>query len=318
MKKINRCPLCSSSKLILLVTTRDRMFDLPGLFTLKKCRQCSMIFLDPCPTQSELKKYYPNKIYYAYQKRGKKDFFGTLRDYLIARYYQPTFLSKIISIFIHNVPAIPSYCKNGKIIDLGCGNGGTLLLLKKLGWIVYGLDIDKKAIAIANKQGLNNVKLGSYKDLTEYPDNYFEAIRLYHVIEHLDNPTLCLRLIHRKLKKGGELIIGTPNVASFTSRLFGRYWLNLDTPRHLFLFTPKTLKKMMEKEDFMMKQIEFCSAGGIVGSLQYFLSDAFGKRINLLNIFWLVVLIYPLEWLLDKLKRGDIFVIRATIKQRGA
>ncbi|MFZ5845405.1 MAG: class I SAM-dependent methyltransferase [Patescibacteria group bacterium] len=220
-------------------------------------------------------------------------------------------LSQIISTFIHEVPALPKKSPGGKILDIGCGAGETLLLLKSLGWQTYGLEIDRQAVKVAQKMGLTDVKYGGYRNLTTYPDNYFDAIRLYHVFEHLDNPLLCLRLITRKVKKGGEVIIGTPNSSSFAARLFRRYWYNLDSPRHLFLFNPKLLKKLIFQAGLRPLKVEFCSAGGLLGSLQYYLREKNGLRIQLIHQPLLVILFYPLEWLLDKLSQGDVFVLRA-------
>lgn len=311
MKKINACVLCGSSESIYLYTTSERMFGLGGKFFLKKCGKCSLAFLDPQPSESQLKKYYPSKDYYIYNRSIKKGRIEIIREYLIQHYYSPNFLSLLIATFIKNVPAIPSYIKNGKILDLGCGTGDTLVLLKKLGWDVYGMDIDERAISTGYRRGLKNLKLGTYKDLDKYPDNYFDAIRLYHVIEHLDDPSLCLSLIRKKLRKGRELIMGTPNMESWISKIFKSHWYNLDSPRHLFIFSPRTLKELVEKNGFSVKKIEFCSAGGVIGSIQYAINDFFNKRIDLIHKFSLIALFYPLEWVLDKFNLGDVFTIRA-------
>ena len=132
------------------------------------------------------------------------------------------------------------------------------------------------------------------------------------MIEHIDNPSLCLSLIRKKLKKRGELLIGTPNINSPLASIFGSYWYNLDTPRHLFLFSPQTLGKLLNKNNFVIKKIEFCSAGGIPGSLQYVIGNLLNRKIDLIKIP-IVLLFYPLEWFLNRLEVGDIFVVRASI-----
>lgn len=311
MKKTNACNLCGSSESISLYSSSERMFGYGGKFFLRRCSKCSLSFLDPQPSGSQLKKYYPSKDYYIYNRSSKRGMVEIIREYLISHYYSPNFLSLIVSTFIKNVPAIPSYVKSGKILDLGCGTGDTLVLLKKLGWDVYGMDIDERAISTGEKRGLDNLKLGTYRDIDKYPDNYFDAIRLYHVIEHLDDPELCLSLINKKLKKNGELIMGTPNIESLISKIFGQYWYNLDSPRHLFVFSPLTLGKLVEKNGFSVSKIEFCSAGGIIGSIQYFINDIFDRKIDLIHKFSLIILFYPLEWVLDKFNLGDVFTIRA-------
>ena len=311
--KIKSCILCGSSDFELMFLSKDRMFDLPGEFNVKKCSKCSLVFLHPQPGRKLLKKHYPSLNYYSYYRSKKRGSFEILREYLFEHYYSPNVFSLLISTFIQNVPAIPSYVKNGKVLDVGCGDGDTLSQLKKLGWETHGLDIDVRAIEIARKRGIN-AKLGTFREISKYPDNYFDAIRLYHVIEHIDDPSLCLSLIRKKLKREGELLIGTPNIKSIVAFLFKSYWYNLDTPRHLFLFSPQTLGKLLNKNNFVIKKTEFCSAGGIAGSLQYIIGDLLKRKINFILNVKFVLVFYPLEWFLNKLGKGDVFVVRAIAK----
>jgi len=314
MRKMKFCIICGNTDFKDLYTSKDRMFDIKGLFFIKKCRTCAFVFIDPQPNKKELKKYYPSKNYYSYKVESKKGLFAKTREYLIRNYYHPTILSSILALLVNNVPAIPQYVKNGKILDLGCGAGDTLLLLKELGWQTYGIDMDKNAIANARKRGLEHISLGTYKKLANYPDRYFDAIRLYHVIEHIDDPSDCLRLMYKKIKKNGEIIIGTPNIASFAGSFFGSRWYNLDSPRHLFLFSPKNLKKLLQKHRFVLEKTEFCSGGGIIGSIQYYMTDVYKRKIDYIHNMWLVLLLYPFEKLLDLIKYGDVFVQRAKVK----
>lgn len=310
-KKIEQCLVCKGKKFSFLYYAYDRMLGFPGKFTVKKCESCSLVLLNPQPTQETLKAYYPSQDYYAYSTNKKKGIFERLREYLVQHYYSPNVLSSIISTVIQKVPAIPSQVKNGKVLDIGCGAGDTLLLLKKIGWKTYGLDMDTYALENAKKKGLKNLALGTYKDLKQYPDGYFDAIRLYHVIEHIDNPSLCLSLIRKKLKKSGELVIGTPNVGSIITPLFKSYWYNLDTPRHVVLFSPQTLARLVKEQGFSVEKIEYCAAGGIVGSIQYILDDYFHIKTDLIHRLYFVLLFYPYDWLLNKLSSGDVFVLRA-------
>ena len=315
-REIKNCPVCGFSKFQFLYFAYDRMLGLPGKFSVQQCSTCMLVFLSPRPTQEALKKYYPSKKYYAYTSSTKKGLFGILREYLIRHYYHPTLLSMFISTFIQDVPAMPSYVKNGKILDIGCGAGDTLMLFKNLGWDTYGLDMDTWALMNAKKRGLKHLRLGTYEALGKYPNNYFDSIRLYHVIEHIDDAALCFSLIRRKLKKNGELVIGTPNVDSIVSKLFRSYWYNLDVPRHVMLFSPRTLTKLAKKEGFSVKKINYCAVGGIIGSVQYLIEGLLHKKIDLIHTLPFVLLFYPFDWLLNKLRNGDVFVMRATIKNQ--
>lgn len=275
------------------------MFGIPGRFEEHKCTNCGFVRLYPKLSKAELTKYYPPARYYSYGAATAPSFFGKLRTFFIAHE------------FFQLVPAMPQRGGRGKILDIGCGSGETLAQLKSIGWDVYGLDVDAEAIQVAHKRGLKNVSLGSYEDMQKYPDNFFDAIRFYHVIEHLDDPRVCLRLAYKKLKPGGEIIIGTPNMDGLIAKIARQYWYNLDCPRHLYLFTPKTLGSLVEKNGFSIGQVTFSSAGGWIGSLQYSIEELLSKDINFINRPWLVILFYPFEWILDRMGLGDVFVLRA-------
>jgi 2-polyprenyl-3-methyl-5-hydroxy-6-metoxy-1,4-benzoquinol methylase len=305
-----KCIICGSAASKIYLKGHEYMFGIPGIHVIKKCVCCGMVFLDPQPTKKELQKYYPSTDYYSYKSVNKQSFFAWLRNYLVIESSRPSFIGKIVSLFL-SVPAIPVYTSKGKVLDIGCGSGHTLMLLKKVGWDVYGLDIDDRAIKVAHKNGLKNVSLGSFESMKKYPDGFFDCIRLYHVIEHLDKPDVFMQLAWKKLKKGGALIIGTPNIDSAIARVGRRYWYNLDCPRHVCLFSPKTLRTLIEKNKFIFEKTAFCSAGGIVGTIQYFLNEHLNNRIDLINSVFLILLFYPLERLLDILQLGDVFVITA-------
>lgn len=296
---IMRCIVCGNKKWIFLFAARDRMFGLPGRFSEYRCTNCGFVRLQPKLSKAEVTKYYPPTRYYSYGAAASPSFFGLLRAFFIAHEY------------FFFVPAMPMRGQRGKILDVGCGSGDTLAQLQSIGWDVYGLDVDAQAIGVAHQRGLINISLGSYEVMQKYPDNFFDAIRLYHVIEHLDDPQRCVKLIYKKLKPGGEIIIGTPNAGSLIAKLAKQYWLNLDAPRHLFLFTPKTLRILFTVSGFLKQQVSFCSAGGWVGSIQYVIEEFLHKKVNLINRPWLVVLFYPWEWILDRMGMGDVFVLRA-------
>ena len=296
-----KCIICNGSTWEYLFPVHDRMFGIAGKFSEYRCKRCGLVRLSPKLSETGVKKYYPSASYYSYSGTSKPTFFGNLRSYLITHRW---------SRFFIRVPAIPEG-NPGRILDVGCGSGSTLVLLRTLGWDVFGLDIDKQAIRAARKRGLTNVSLGSYEDAIKYPDNYFDVIRLYHVIEHLGEPERCLRLIYKKLKRGGQILIGTPNVSSIIPKLFGPYWYNLDAPRHLYLFSPKTLSILLKRCSYTDAKVRFASAGGWVGSMQYVISERTSHKAHWINIPWLVILLYPLEWLLDRFGLGDVFVVSA-------
>ncbi|MAG59713.1 hypothetical protein CMO96_02910 [Candidatus Woesebacteria bacterium] len=314
MKNVPHCIVCKAQISFPFFKTKDNMFDIPGIFDVKRCHRCNLVFLDPQPSREVLKKHYPHQQYYSYKTRAKglSGLIGQFRSYLIKHYYKPTILSRMFSILVKGVPAIPKKPSGnpGKILDVGCGSGSTLVLLKELGWDVYGIEIDKNAVKIAQERGLLNVKLGEYEKIADFPNNYFDSIRLYHVIEHIPDPRNCLQLIHKKLKPGGEVLLGTPNTDSTVSKLFGRFWYHLDIPRHLFVFSPKTLSRIVKSEGFSHLSITFCSSDGLGRSIVYLMNAILKKNMNTNKFTLLFFFLYPFEWVLDKLRTGDIIILR--------
>ena len=304
-----KCIICGTNNWKYLFDAHDRMFGFPGKFSEHKCRSCGFVRLLPKLTNIQLKKYYPSSDYYSYNNNAQLSFFGKLRNYLVVHYYKPNPVSLLLGLFL-KVPAMPKPVQNGKILDIGCGSGETLSLLQTAGWEVYGIDIDKKAIQTAKDRGIRNVVVGPYERLLDYKDNYFDVIRLYHVIEHIDDPGNCFRLAYKKLKKGGQIIVGTPNESSIVANLTKQYWYNLDCPRHLYLFSPSTLESIASKNLFRDCMIKFASAGGIIGSIQYLLRERLNApQLDLINKPWLVMLVYPIEKILDFFKTGDVIVL---------
>lgn len=305
-----KCIVCANTRWKYLFDASDRMFGIPGKFSEYRCSTCSLVRVYPKLSNAKLKKYYPSTNYYSYRGGKKQGTFANLRAYLISHMYAPTVLSRIIGLFI-SVPAMPSSATPGRVLDIGCGSGETLSLLKSIGWDVYGMDIDPKAIEIAHANSVENARVGTYEQLSRYKNNYFDAIRLYHVIEHLDDPANCMRLAYKKLKPGGELIIGTPNGSSILARIGKQYWYNLDCPRHLYVFNPPTLTSLAKNCGFTQCAVRHMSIGGIVGTLQYFLRDRMRYTRDLISNVWIILFFYPIEKLLDMLGSGDIILFSA-------
>lgn len=314
VQNIRWCIVCRNTKSKDLYISQDRILSIPGKFQIKQCLFCGLLFIDPKPQAQSLRKYYASNKYFAYSESGKAGFFTTIREYIIRNYYRKNMLVKALAFLVQNSFAMPSYRKNGRVLDMGCGVGDILFLLKKLGFKAHGLEIDKNAVSIAREKGLD-VKLGTFEVTEGYDDNYFDTIRLYHVIEHLNDPVGCLRIARRKLKIGGELIIATPNARCLSRFIFGRYWSSLDSPRHLFIFSPKSLSLLISREGFQVASIEYNTSLGLLGSLHFVIFELLKKRIRFLDTFIGNVLFYPLEMLLIIFQVSDAFTIRV-IKRR--
>ena len=133
-------------------------------------------------------------------------------------------------------------------MDIGCGNGSYLLLAQEAGWDVEGLDFDPEAVKICLAAGLN-VRVGGIEILQD-KKNFYDAITLSHVIEHVHEPAKLLNQILALLKPGGMLWLATPNIDSLLSRRYGSDWRGLEPPRHLVLFNRESLYFLLHQTGF--------------------------------------------------------------------
>jgi SAM-dependent methyltransferase len=137
----------------------------------------------------------------------------------------------------------------GRLLEIGCGSGKRLSRLAALGWQVEGQEVDKKAWHAATTKYALKVHLGELRELA-LDESSYDAIVLNHVIEHVHDPVELLHEARRLLKPGGMLIANTPNAMSQEHRIFGAAWFSLDPPRHLHLFSPKSLITLARSAGF--------------------------------------------------------------------
>lgn len=134
----------------------------------------------------------------------------------------------------------------GKLLDVGCGNGQFLAMMQDLGWEVVGVEPDGQAVKAARACLGLSVYEGTLEE-AGFPEDSFDAITMNHVIEHVWDPISTLRECRRVLKVGGRLVVITPSIWSLGARLFSKAWLPWEPPRHLFLFSPRTLQECAEQ-----------------------------------------------------------------------
>ena len=148
----------------------------------------------------------------------------------------------------------------GCLLDVGCGNGRFLAQMRELGWEVMGVEPDSEAARIARKRFGLDVFQGTLEE-AKFPDNSFDAITMNHVIEHVPDPIGLLAECRRILKPDGKMVMVTPNIQSLGRYLFGKAWLHWDPPRHLVLFSPKSLRACAERAGLRVRSLWTTSKG---------------------------------------------------------
>jgi SAM-dependent methyltransferase len=144
------------------------------------------------------------------------------------------------------------YCENGKVLDVGCGNGRFLKAAVRRGWDALGLEPDPVTAAMARSTGCAVIQ-GTIEDFDPNGCKY-DAITMEHVLEHLANPRMVLSKLRTALAEDGVLVSITPNPESLISRLFGISWYGLDPPRHLHIPTASALATLCKDVGFSCAQ----------------------------------------------------------------
>jgi SAM-dependent methyltransferase len=137
-------------------------------------------------------------------------------------------------------------------LDFGCGSDRFLNYARTRGWNTIGVDFSPNAILQVQKSG-HQGHLISPHVWDEIDDESIDLVRMNHVLEHLYHPADVLRSLQRKMRKGGQLHIATPNNRSITFRIFRSYWFGAD-PRHVVLFSSKSLTLWIERLGFTQVQ----------------------------------------------------------------
>ncbi|MDW8308303.1 MAG: class I SAM-dependent methyltransferase [Verrucomicrobiales bacterium] len=264
-----RCCLCGAEGRPLYAGLRDRLFSAPGVWSLRQCPdgRCGLLWLDPMPRAEEIARAYAR--YYTHAAVGNGSASALKRAwrtwkaaYLTERFgyngeakrgptralaalmYLLPVRRRDVEASVRYLPAQPG----GRLLDVGCGSGDWLVQMRARGWQVEGLDFDPTAVEVARKRGLP-VRLGPLEQ-QGYEAESFDAVTLHHVIEHVPDPVATLRECHRVLRRGGRLVVATPNVHSLSHRVFGPDWRGLEPPRHLHLFTPESLRRALRDAGF--------------------------------------------------------------------
>lgn len=223
------CPVCGCQK-------AARRYRIKGMQKrVVECVDCQTGALHPRPTATEVRSYYPSQYYGA---TGAK--FEPLTEWMVcvigARHARQ--LTK-------GLPA------GARVLDFGCGRGVLLKALLDRGYEAHGTEVSRHAAEGADPRA--QIRIANNLVNANYPDEHFDQIIVWHVLEHLTNPRETLQEMRRILRPGGRIVVAVPNFASWQSQLFGAAWFHLDLPRHLFHFTENSLQRLLTETGFLTR-----------------------------------------------------------------
>lgn len=316
MKKgieLSPCQICGGTTFIDLYQVKDNNQDVEGTWNIVKCKVCGLGRLEPLPDVKEIDSFYRD-VFYTDGGQRFRPVMEYLRGLLAGNRGE-----KLNALFP----------ERGKLMDFGSGASHFGKAMAEKGWEVTNFDPYSSAAG----SGFTFLNTND-QFVLGIPDNTYDVVTLWYVIEHLRNPREAIKEFRRILKPGGVLLLSQQNFASLQARVFGPCWLILDPPRHLFHFSPKNLGLMAEEEHFDLAMIDHsCLEMGPYTILQSLLNVLLGNKNYLfkylknkklksvqkevITLSWLSILLIPVlgsisfivYWALLLFGSGDLFTV---------
>jgi len=262
------CILCGEAKDRLLFKSIDYNRKCPGLFKVVQCKHCDLVYVNPRPTQRSIHHFYPSQEWTRVARRA------TLENAEVLGMHWREFMAQRASVIL-------SHRKQGRVLELGSGDGLFLRYFLEKGWDCVGIEPSIEASQYARDVFGVPVQTKTLEDV-DLPEASFDVVILFAAIEHFHDPLTTLKKIAKLIKKDGIVYLGAiPNFESLDRILFGKRWAHMNLPRHLYHFTPRTFDHILKKAGLRtlrrgMQSHEGKNRLGMMGytdSLRYALRD---------------------------------------------
>lgn len=239
MKEIKSCPVCSETSFSLFLNLKDHMVS-QEMFTIVRCDNCGFHFTNPIPNEENIGKYYQSEAYVSHSST-QKGFVNAVYN----RVRKTTLKLK--------KDWVDRYADGKSLLDIGCGTGHFSATMVKGGYNVVGLEPDP--IARENAKALNNFEPLEQTELYSLKDETFDAITMWHVLEHVYELNKDIKEYNRVLKKNGVLFVAVPNLESYDAKHYKEFWAAYDVPRHLYHFRKKDITALFNKVDMELVDV---------------------------------------------------------------
>ena len=268
---MSACLMCGSGEATALFHGSDRLYHTTTKqFCVVRCDACGLLRLDPKPAPEELGRYYPDNYWFAPDQSAASRMEEAYRRLVLRDHVQ----------FVARALADSTAC--GPLLDVGCGGGLFLGMMRERGLRVVGMDFSREAAGIAWRRQQVPALAG---DLERAPlrAGSFAGLTMFHVMEHLYDPRAYLGAARALLAQDGRLVVQVPNSASWQARVLGGRWNGADIPRHLTNFRARDLEKMIESAGFEVLRRKYFSLrdnpAGLASSLAPSL-DPMARRVR--------------------------------------
>lgn len=235
-----QCPVCNSRNIQKVLTAEDFTVS-HEKFDIWECADCGVRFTQDVPDMEDIGHYYKAEAYISHTDT-KKGFVNRMYHYV------RSITMKQKKTFVENETGK----KIGALLDIGSGTGSFANIMQNAGWQVTGLEPDK--VARENAARLHNLELRPSSDLFILKEDSFDAVTMWHVLEHVHDLHGYWKRISRLLKADGVFIVAVPNYTSHDAQYYGEFWAAWDVPRHLYHFSPKSMDVLARQYGFQVTQ----------------------------------------------------------------
>jgi len=233
------CPVCGSADIRNVIAAKD--YTVSGeTFSIAACVVCTHRFTQDVPSAAYIGPYYKSENYISHTNTSK----GLINS-LYQSVRKRTLKQK--RKLIERTTGI----KKGNLLDVGAGTGAFANEMKQAGWQVTGLEPDADARKVGKE--MFNVELADTNQFYQLPSSSFDAITMWHVLEHVHDLQGYIAQLRSLLKEDGKLFIAVPNYTSKDAAIYKEYWAAYDVPRHLYHFSPQSMKTLVEKHGMKIK-----------------------------------------------------------------
>lgn len=235
------CPACNNTNLQPVMEVID--YTVSGeSFPIVECGSCTLRFTQDVPGPASISPYYKSEDYISHSNASKG---------LVNRVYYA--VRKRTMKRKRQLVEAGTGKRKGLLLDYGSGVGTFTDEMKRHSWEVRGLEPDGDARQVALAQ--YGISLQDTSELFNFPPGTFDAITLWHVLEHVHDLAACIQQLKQVLKEDGKIFIAVPNYTSADAENFGEQWAAYDVPRHLYHFSPRSMQTLMER--FGLKVIRY-------------------------------------------------------------
>lgn len=238
MQHLSECPVCHHTGFRSVLTCRDYTVS-HETFDLQQCPSCKLVITNPRPDEQDLPGYYQSNDYVSHSNQSKS---ALALIYRTARTFTLNWKYRLV------MSQAPSPLTT--ILDFGCGTGSFLKVCEKKGLKATGVEPSEAARKVA--ADISNAAL--FASLDEV-STQFDAITLWHVLEHVPNLNEMLAALSQRLAQNGTIFIAVPNPDSFDARKYHENWAGFDVPRHLWHFPQTAMTRLLQAHNFHLADI---------------------------------------------------------------